>query len=112
MLTNPAIPGQEGIMQARSIHLKPIVSSVLLFLTFVAAHAQTIESQYATVDGVTLHYLSAGHGPALILLHGCPETSRMRAPAILVFAAKFTIIAPDLPVIGGSDIPGSGLNMK
>jgi hypothetical protein len=29
------------------------------------------------VGGVKLHYLTAGHGPAIVLLHGYAETSRM-----------------------------------
>jgi pimeloyl-ACP methyl ester carboxylesterase len=36
----------------------------------------------------------------------------MWRPAIPVFAAKFTVIAPDLPGIGNSEIPAGGLNMK
>ena len=28
------------------------------------------------VDGLELQYLSAGHGPAIVLLHGYAETSR------------------------------------
>jgi pimeloyl-ACP methyl ester carboxylesterase len=72
---------------------------------------QPIASRSATVDGVTLHYLMAGHGPAIVLLHGYAETSRMWRPLMPRLAANFTIIAPDLPGIGGSQIPGDGLDM-
>ncbi len=34
-------------------------------------------SRTAEIDGVQLHYLAAGHGPTVILLHGFAETSRM-----------------------------------
>jgi pimeloyl-ACP methyl ester carboxylesterase len=64
------------------------------------------------VDGVTLHYLTAGHGPALILLHGYAETSRMWKPIMAVLGQRFTVIAPDLPGIGDSGIPTDGLDMK
>jgi pimeloyl-ACP methyl ester carboxylesterase len=64
------------------------------------------------VDGVKLHYLTAGHGPAVILLHGYTQTSRMWRPIIPLLADKFTVIAPDLPGIGDSDIPADGLDMK
>jgi pimeloyl-ACP methyl ester carboxylesterase len=70
-----------------------------------AAPAETIESRAATVDGVKLHYLTAGHGPAVILLHGYTQTSRMWRPIIPQLAEKFTVIAPDLPGIGDSDVP-------
>src|SRR5271156_6431031 len=73
---------------------------------------QTIASKIAEVDGVKLHYLTAGHGPAVILLHGYTQTSRMWRPIIPLLAAKFTVIAPDLPGIGDSEIPADGLDMK
>jgi len=73
---------------------------------------QTIASKIAEVDGVKLHYLTAGHGPVVILLHGYTQTSRMWKPIIPLLAAKFTVIAPDLPGIGDSEIPSNGLDMK
>jgi len=42
-----------------------------------AGGSEPIASRVATVDGLTLHYLIAGHGPAVVLLHGYAETSRM-----------------------------------
>src|SRR5271170_4584931 len=91
--------------------------AVLLLLaasTSRAASAQTVPivSRTAQVDGLGLHYLTAGHGPAVILLHGYTETSRMWRPIIPRLAEKFTVIAPDLPGIGDSDIPKDGLDMK
>lgn len=71
-----------------------------------------IASKTATVDGLKLHYLTAGHGPAVILLHGYTQTSRMWRPIMPLLAEKFTVIAPDLPGIGDSDIPKNGLDMK
>ena len=65
----------------------------------------------ATADGVSVQYLSAGSGPAILLLHGYAETSRMWRPLIPRLAATHTVIAPDLPGIGGSAIPSDGLDM-
>ncbi len=73
---------------------------------------EAIASHTAVVDGVKLHYLKAGHGPAVILLHGYTQTSRMWRPIMPLLAEKFTVIAPDLPGIGDSEIPKSGLDMK
>ena len=70
-----------------------------------AANENEIASHDATVDGVTLHYLTAGRGPTVILLHGYTQTSRMWKPIIPLLAKKFTVIAPDLPGIGDSGIP-------
>jgi pimeloyl-ACP methyl ester carboxylesterase len=74
--------------------------------------AEAIVSRTAEVDGIKLHYLGAGHGPAVILLHGYTETSRMWKPIIPLLAEKFRVIAPDLPGIGDSEIPANGLDMK
>jgi pimeloyl-ACP methyl ester carboxylesterase len=82
------------------------------FSTSAYAAAENIASHTAEVDGVKLHYLTAGHGPALILLHGYAETSLMWKPIIPVLAERFTVIAPDLPGIGDSAIPNDGLDMK
>lgn len=71
-----------------------------------------IMSRTAVVDGLQLHYLTAGSGPAVILLHGYTQTSRMWRPIMPLLAAKFTVIAPDLPGIGDSAIPKEGLDMK
>ena len=71
-----------------------------------------ISSQSAEVAGIKLHYLKAGHGPSVILLHGYTQTSRMWRPIMPVLAEKFTVIAPDLPGIGDSEIPKAGLDMK
>jgi pimeloyl-ACP methyl ester carboxylesterase len=77
-----------------------------------APEMPTIASRTANVEGVKLHYLTAGSGPALILLHGYTQTSLMWKPVIPEVAKKFTVIAPDLPGIGDSEIPANGLDMK
>jgi pimeloyl-ACP methyl ester carboxylesterase len=90
--------------------------ALLLFATLPgtarAQDANTISSRTAEVGGVTLHYLTAGHGPAVILLHGYTQTSRMWRPIMPRLAEKFTVIAADLPGIGDSSIPKDGLDMK
>jgi pimeloyl-ACP methyl ester carboxylesterase len=89
---------------------------VFLFFAALSAMAdtsdKTVASRDAEVDGVKLHYLTAGHGPAVILLHGYTQTSRMWKPIIPLLAEKFTVIAPDLPGIGDSEIPKDGLDMR
>jgi pimeloyl-ACP methyl ester carboxylesterase len=69
-------------------------------------------SRTSNVEGVALHYLTGGQGPAVLLLHGYAETSRMWRPIIPLLAKKFRVIAPDLPGIGDSAIPADGLDMK
>jgi pimeloyl-ACP methyl ester carboxylesterase len=97
------------------------LSVVLSFLSLPAlrpaavqaqADSNAIASRTAEVQGLKIHYLTAGRGPVVILLHGYTQTSRMWRPLIPQLAEKFTVIAPDLPGIGDSDIPTDGLDMK
>jgi len=87
---------------------------VLLAALLVQAGAApgAVTSRTAEVEGVKLQYLTAGHGPAVVLLHGYTQTSRMWKPIIPLLAERFTVIAPDLPGIGASEIPADGLDMK
>jgi pimeloyl-ACP methyl ester carboxylesterase/quercetin dioxygenase-like cupin family protein len=85
--------------------------SAVLLLSVGPLVAQTISTRSADVGGVKLHYLTAGRGPAVLLLHGYAETSHMWRPLIPRLAANFTVIAPDLPGIGDSEIPPDGLDM-
>jgi pimeloyl-ACP methyl ester carboxylesterase len=73
---------------------------------------KTVASRFGKVEGKKLHYLTAGQGPPLILLHGYTQTSRMWRPLIDKLKDRFTVIAPDLPGIGDSDIPKDGCDMK
>jgi pimeloyl-ACP methyl ester carboxylesterase len=85
---------------------------LLLAAASAASAAEMVASRTAEVDGASLHYLTAGHGPPLLLVHGYAETSRMWVPIIPLLAERFTVIAPDLPGIGDSSIPTAGLDMK
>jgi pimeloyl-ACP methyl ester carboxylesterase len=96
--------------------LNPILPVLMLGLVAAPIYGEpsdkNIVSRTADIDGAKLHYLTAGHGPTVILLHGYAETSRMWRPIIPVLAEKFTVIAPDLPGIGDSGIPADTIDMK
>src|SRR5207253_7983025 len=89
-----------------------LLFSVSSSKVYEAAANEAIVPRTAGINGVKLHYITAGHGAPLILLHGYAETSLMWKPIIPVLAERFTVIAPDLPGIGDSDIPAHGLDMK
>jgi pimeloyl-ACP methyl ester carboxylesterase len=99
--------------RALNLLLAFVAFGSLLFST-TSSYAQTVPvvSRSAKINGLNLHYLTAGHGAPLILLHGYAETSLMWKPIIPALAQRFTVIAPDLPGIGDSDIPADGLDMK
>lgn len=86
--------------------------SLLFGLTATTYAEDAISARTVEIDGAKLHYMTAGHGTPLILLHGYAETSLMWKPIIPVLTQRFTVIVPDLPGIGGSDIPKDGLDMK
>jgi pimeloyl-ACP methyl ester carboxylesterase len=101
----------------RTFRFRAGLCAALFFLSLQsiaqsAATASSIASRSGAVDGGNIHYLTAGRGPAVILLHGYTQTSLMWKPIIPLLAEKFTVIAPDLPGIGDSDIPANGLDMK
>jgi pimeloyl-ACP methyl ester carboxylesterase len=77
-----------------------------------AKASETVASRTADIDGLKIHYLTAGSGAPVILVHGYAQTSRMWQPLIPKLADKFMVIAPDLPGIGDSDIPKDGSDMK
>jgi pimeloyl-ACP methyl ester carboxylesterase len=71
-----------------------------------------MESKFAEVNGVRLHYLLAGQGDPVVLLHGYAETSHMWLPLIAKLADKHTVIAPDLRGFGESSAPDDGYTKK
>jgi pimeloyl-ACP methyl ester carboxylesterase len=65
------------------------------------------ESERVEVGDLTMHAAVGGDGPAILLLHGFPETHlawRRVAPPL---AERYRVICPDLPGYGASDGPVS-----
>ena len=62
----------------------------------------------ARVNGVTLNYATGGTGPAVVLVHGYPQTWYMWRKVMPALAEQYTVIAPDLRGSGGSDAPATG----
>jgi pimeloyl-ACP methyl ester carboxylesterase len=92
--------------------LAALLAMCLPALSQTQPGGKPIDSRFADVEGMKFHYLIAGQGPTVILIHGYTQTSRMWRPLIPKLADKFTVIAPDLPGIGDSAIPKDGLDMK
>ena len=70
--------------------------------------SQVPQSRFANVNGVRLHYLVAGKGDPVVLLHGYAETSHMWLPLIPRLASTHTVIAPDLRGADQSSKPPDG----
>lgn len=77
-----------------------------------AAESPKIKSAFAEVNGVRMHYLIAGSGSPVVLLHGYTQTSHMWLPLVPRLAATHTVIAPDLRGFGESQRTISGYDKK
>ena len=84
-----------------------ILAALLLFL--VSANAQTTAPARAdkevTIYGQKIHYVEAGSGPVVILLHGLGGNSANWTLNINQLAAKYRVIVPDQVGFGQSDKP-------
>ena len=92
-------------------------AAILILLIAINTNAQTrgrtgIEDRFAEVNGVRLHYLVAGTGNPVILLHGYAENSHMWRPLMVQLAKSHTVIAPDLRGFGQSSKPMTGYDKK
>lgn len=61
--------------------------------------------QRARTAGGELAYLDAGEGPAVVLLHGFPQSSFAWRDLAGLLAGRFRVVAPDLLGAGDSDKP-------
>jgi hypothetical protein len=64
-----------------------ISAAIIALTTCLPVHAQKrIEDRFGNVNGVRLHYLIAGKGNPVILLHGYAENSHMWRPLMVELA--------------------------
>lgn len=66
-----------------------------------------IRYQHVNVDGLKIFFREAGSktAPSILLLHGFPTSSHMFRNLIPILAARYHVVAPDLPGFGFSDAP-------
>lgn len=70
--------------------------------------ADTFTSRYIDANGIRQHVVIGGEGPALLLLHGWPETWYAWRLLMPELAKHYTVIAPDQRGIGLSERAPSG----
>jgi pimeloyl-ACP methyl ester carboxylesterase len=64
------------------------------------------------VNDVRLHYVTAGKGDPVVLLHGWPETWYQWRKIIPPLAERYTVIAPDMRGLGDSSKPATGYDKR
>ena len=76
------------------------------------AQENALTHGYADLGEVLLHYVTAGSGPPVVLLHGWPMTWWSWRHVIPRLARSYTVIAPDLRGLGDSSRPPRGYDKK
>ena len=74
--------------------------------------AGTSTHHHADLGDVILHYITAGDGFPVVLLHGIPQTSHEWRYVIPHLANKYKVIAPDLRGLGDSSHPTDGYDPR
>jgi len=85
------------------------MKKLLLFLLVAAsinvAHSQQSSVHYKIINGLSIAYRQKGSGPALVLLHGLAQDSRIWKNQLDSLSKQFTVIAWDAPGAGLSKDP-------
>jgi pimeloyl-ACP methyl ester carboxylesterase len=71
-----------------------------------------IHHKYASLSAVRMHYLEAGEGNLVLLLHGWPHTSHAWRHIIPELSRHVRVVAPDLRGLGDTSRPLSGFDNK
>lgn len=73
---------------------------------------EDITSHYVEVHERKLHYLSAGSGPPILLLHGWPTSAYLWRNVMGPMAKTHQVIALDLPGFGqSSKVPADSFSV-
>jgi 2-hydroxy-6-oxonona-2,4-dienedioate hydrolase len=79
--------------------------ALALVVLAATAAAQTATPRQVEVFGQKIHYLEAGSGPPVILLHGLGGDAGNWALTVPALAARFRVLVPDQIGFGQSDKP-------
>jgi pimeloyl-ACP methyl ester carboxylesterase len=71
-----------------------------------------IQRHFADIDDISIHYITAGKGDPVVLLHGIPQTSHEWRYIIPHLTPRYSVIAPDLRGLGDSSRPPGGYDKK
>ena len=95
-----------GLAQTHLVGARSLVSPAgnLSPATLAATQNPPVEKE-VVVFGTKIHYVEAGSGPVVILLHGLGGNSQNWALNIAPLAQKFRVIVPDQIGFGKSDKP-------
>src|SRR5262245_6339645 len=98
MIRFNSLPLEENPMRACfSILFSMVGLAVSSSASAAGATPGEVESRFADVNGLRMHYLQAGsQGSAVILIHGYAQNSHMWRPLMIELGKTHRVIAPDL----------------
>ncbi|SEB19205.1 alpha/beta fold hydrolase [Variovorax sp. YR216] len=71
-----------------------------------------LKHDWADLGDVRLHYVSGGQGPAIVFLHGWPQTWYMWRDVLPGLMQRYRVVAVDLRGLGESSRPAAGYDTK
>lgn len=71
-----------------------------------------IQHGWARLSAVAMHYLTAGAGDPVVLLHGWPQTSHEWRRVMPLLAQRHRVFAPDLRGLGDTTRPQDGYDAR
>src|SRR5271154_6665128 len=75
--------------------------------------ATVMDHRMHRANGVLLHYVTAGQGEPVLLLHGFAQTwYEWKRSVIPALAEKYFVIAPDMRGVGDSERPMGGYDKR
>jgi pimeloyl-ACP methyl ester carboxylesterase len=117
---NPVLSRQHRQRQEITVFTRSVLAISLILGNLSAMPSQAAEPvgsgvsanrsttyKIVTVKGLNIFYREAGpsNGPAILLLHGFPSSSRMFDTLMPLLADRYHLIAPDYPGFGNSEAP-------
>ena len=83
-----------------------LISALVLTSAGQAAASPRFEDNYANDDGVKIHYVAAGRGPLVVMIHGFPDYWATWTPLMKTLDGRYRVAAMDLRGYNLSDKPG------
>jgi pimeloyl-ACP methyl ester carboxylesterase len=85
----------------------PLIGLIVVAGTAVAQRTPSMQHEYATVNGMKLHYVRSGQGDLVLFMHGFPEFWYAWKEQIADLGRNYLAVAPDLRGFGLSQKPAA-----
>jgi len=89
-----------------------LLFSIFPFTSCTPAKIETRSKGVMLKDETVVHYLEAGQGPALILIHGLGSSSDAWRSCMPSLSRSYRVLALDLPGFGKSDKPKADYSLQ